>query len=166
MTQQIVSKILKNMSRKLNENIVLKTFGRSLKVCLGKHNLENCVISEPDIYSIKLNSHLSDRQLLRVLRGIRLKWGRKSIVKDIKTKLARRKTIFEDFFSAEKVSFIHNGSGLERSLIFCNDIQQFVERVCDFRGYHFTEIQNQIGSDSGKGKICFSLVSMYTIVSL
>ena len=55
LNQQIVSKILKGMSGELNGNIVLKTFGRSLKVCLGKQNSENCVLSEPDIYSIKLN---------------------------------------------------------------------------------------------------------------
>lgn len=86
-----------------------------------------------------------------VLRGIRLKWGRKSIERDIKTKLARRKTIFEDLFSAEKVSFIHNENALERYFIFYNNVQQFVERVCDFCGHHFTEIQNQIGFDTGKG---------------
>ena len=64
-----------------------------------------------------------------------------------------RKTIFHDLFIIERVNFIQNGKIIERFFFYCNNIEAFIERVCDMRGKHFTEVRNKVGFDLGKGEI-------------
>ena len=56
----------------------------------------NSQLSANDVLAIQADAGLTDRQLLQVLKNIRVKFGRHSVESNIKSTLAKRKTLFAD----------------------------------------------------------------------
>ena len=92
-----------------------------MKVNICQNSFEISSLSEEDLNCLKLDVNLSDRKLLKIMRLIRLKWGRKSIIKNIRVKLVERETFFQDLYTLEKIEF---GDTNKTFFIFCHNIEE------------------------------------------
>ena len=92
---------------------------------------------------------------------MRLKHGRKIVTPLIREVLRDRRHIFKEYFTAEKVSFLGKNEDIkEEALVYCNQIEEFIEFLAMLRGKNFTDMTEKIGMDMGKGKLKLTL-TMY-----
>ena len=103
-----------------------------------------------EVTAIQGEGRLSDRQMLIVLKNLRLKWGWKSIVPHIRLSMINCKGIFGEYFAAEEVEFQDsNGEIITRPMIYCSRIEEFVETLADLRGVAFQDLVSKVGLDYG-----------------
>lgn len=99
---------------------------------------------------------MSDRQILKVLKPIRGKWGNHMISPNITIALKKRKELFLDYFSVESMSFESKNSNDEfveeqKSLVYCHDIVGLIEFVHFLRDIDPNTSKNIFSLDGGKG---------------
>ena len=77
--------------------------------------------------------------------------------------------MFEEFCMAEFVEFEDkNGEQVNEALVFCSQIEDFVEFLSALRGENFTDLAQKIGVDSGKGflKVTLTLYNEEEVIPL
>lgn len=157
--QQVASDVLHEAKAGGSNSVQLSTLGAPLTVHFcQKESSSSKQLSASEAIAMQINAGLSDRQLFKVLRDLRLKFGRKVIEKEMQSVLVQRKTIFADLFSKEMVSFVDlNGKTVVKPLVFCNDISEFIDRVLFLRGDDDLSNEDKVGFDDGKSVLKLTL---------
>ena len=86
------------------------TGGHQLPVSLGKPgvtSLQPITVQQAKV--IQLEANLSDRQMGRVMKNLRLQFGRKIVEPGLRETLTEDKKKFNQFFNADLVQFKDNG---------------------------------------------------------
>ena len=157
----VASKYLKTLSSELHSSTVgLKqsTGGRNpLLVTLGKCSSDGdkpLPISTKDVKSIQTEAGLSDRQVCKVLKNLRLKFGRKIIEPGIREDLIAEKTMFDKFFTADLLKFQDSdGSLMLKPAVYCSNIIDFVSELMQHRGLDPGDVKLKVGLDKGRGHL-------------
>ena len=109
------------------------------------------------------------RNTKTILKNLRLKYGQRAVKPHIREHLVERKKMFEEFYMAELVEFEDkNGEQVNEALVFCSQIEDFVEFLSALRGENFTDLAQKIGVDSGKGflKVTLTLYNEEEVIPL
>lgn len=155
--QQVGANIVKEFRTEGTKNVQLTTLGTPLLVAIESSH-RNSQLSVDDAISMQSNASLSDRQLFNILRDIRLKFGRKSVESDIRAILIKRKAVFSDLFTKEIINFKDSkGNSLQRPFVYCDDINEFVDRICLLRGKDINNMEDKVGFDDGKDVLKLTL---------
>ena len=158
--EQVASQALReSQAAEGSTSVKLSTLGAPLTVHIGeKQPSSTPQLSANEAIAMQINAGLSDSQLFKVLRDLRLKFGRKAIESNIQSILVERKTIFSDLFSKEMVSFVDShGKSMLKPFVFCNDISEFVSRVLLLRGDDDMSTYDKVGFDDGKSVLKLTL---------
>ena len=155
--QQVASQVVKDMSAsEKSTDVQLSTLGSPLEINIhakktsNQSKLEEKLTTE-DLVGMQLNAGLSDRQLFTVLKDIQIKFGRKSVEANIRNILVQRKTVFSDLFSKENIDFLDSkGLSISRPFVYCNDTQEFIDRIMFLRGDDSPSNIDKLGFDDGK----------------
>jgi hypothetical protein len=67
------------------------------------------------------------RQLISVLKNLRLEYGFKAVEPHIRKALVERKDIFSDYFRSESVTFQNSqGEEFQQTMVYCHDVDSFM----------------------------------------
>ena len=159
--EHVAANVLRDMTtgtEKKTPVVQLSTFGKPMQVAVNQPVPSTSQLSADDVVAMQVNAGLSERQLFKTLRDIRLKFGRKSVERDIKLTLKQRKGIFSDLFSQEIVNFKDSkGNTLSRPFVYCNNTKEFLQRISLLRGDHSLVNEDKIGFDDGKNVLKLTL---------
>ena len=115
-------------------------------------------LSTDEVISIILNAGLTDTQMELILKNLRIKYGNDIVTPGVHEALAQRKKIFEDYFTTEELNFHNKKEGeIKRSLVFCHDINGFIDKVCEMRSIARESQTNILAMDEGKGSLKLTL---------
>jgi len=160
-SQQVASHILhESKAGEITTSVQLSTLGTPLTVHFGPKEsaLSSEQLSANEAIAMQINAGLSDRQLFKVLKDLRLKFGRKVIESQVQSILVERKTIFADLFSKEMVNFVDShGKSMIRPFVFCNDISEFISRILFLRGDDDLSTVLKVGFDDGQSVLKLTL---------
>ena len=158
--------------------------GRPAQVTLGKpkgNREQQPVLGLDDILVLQSEANLSDRytfnidhknctdmtllyyfrQLISVLKNLRLKYGFKAVEPHIRKALVERKDIFGDYFKSESVTFQNSqGEEFEQTMVYCHDVDSFIEDVAALRNKTVQDLCDKVGLDCGQGQLLMTL-TMY-----
>ena len=129
------------------------TGGHPITVTVGKSG-EGSVdkISIDQIKTIQIEANLSDKQVNKVFKNLRLQFGRKSVEPGLRDVLVKEKSRFDSFFSADNMRFSDSeGNTIIRPFVYCSDLVGFVRELADLRGFSVSDLVLKIGIDGGKG---------------
>ena len=99
----------------------LQTMGTPMTVSVGASSSQSPDrLGADEIATLQNDAHLSDRQVLVILRHLRNKLGRKCADPHIRELMIRRKQLFADLFSVRKEVFTHGKSEKETAFVVCN----------------------------------------------
>ena len=154
----VASKYLKTLSSEVQSSTVgLKqsSGGRSpLLVTLGKCSGDGdkpLPISTMEVKSTQTEAGLSDKQVCKVLKNLRLKFGRKIVEPRIREALVAEKTMFDKFFTADLLQFQDSdGSLMLKPAVYCSNIVDFVSELMQQRGLDPGDVKLKIGLDKGE----------------
>jgi len=133
----------------------------------------NEVLNAKNVIDIQRDMNLSHRNTLRITQHVRTATGSRSSVEPyIKQKLQLQDHHLDDHFYVEDIDFIPSESrvglssannSIQRPVVLCRDIDQFIETISSIRGLNLNDedILIKIGMDSGGGffKIALSILS-------
>ena len=165
----VTSKFLKTVSSEAQSSTVgLKqsTGGRHpLLITIGGSGGYGDSRSEPitaqEAKIIQTEAGLSDRQVGKVFKNLRLKFGHKIIESGVREALIADKAMFDKYFSADLVQFKENdGSFMTRPVVYCSSITDFAYKLMELRSLEPGDVKLKVGLDKGRGHLKMVL-SMY-----
>ncbi len=90
-------------------------------------------------------------RLIEVLNHLRSTFGRGLIGPHILQALRACKDLFLDLFSFSTVQMEnHHGQSVPKTVIFCLDTFNFIDRVCSLRGMNKDDSKIKVGMDYGQ----------------
>ena len=102
--------------------------------------------------TIQVEANLSDNQVGKVLKNLRLQFGRGVVEAGLRETQIDEKSRFSKFFSADNMGFKDSeGNTIVRPFVYCSDIVGFVSELANLRGLGFENMGLKIGIDGGKG---------------
>ena len=111
-------------------------------------------LSTKEVKMIQTEARLSDNQIGKVLKNLRLKFGRNIIEPGVRDGLITEKVKFDQFFSADVLVFKDNdGSPLPRPIVFCSAIVDFVNELIKLRMLDPGDFKLKVGLDKGRGHL-------------
>ena len=138
------------------------TGGRKVSVTLGRpcgDVLES--ISALQAKVIQKDARLSDSQMGKVFKNLRLQFGRKVVESGMRETLTKEKQKFDQFFSADLINFKENdGSPISMPVVFCSNIVGFVNELMELRRMEPGDMKLKVGLDKGRGHLKM-ILSMY-----
>ena len=154
----VSSSHIKSLSCEAQSSIVSlrqSTGGRSVVVNIGRpHGDMEEKLSVEEARIIQTEAGLSDTQIGKVFKNLRLKFGRKILEPGVREALISEKSKFDQFFSADLVQFQDNdGSLMPRPVVFCSDILEFVNKLIELRMFNSGDIKLKVGVDKGRGHL-------------
>ena len=138
------------------------TGGHPLSVSVGRSG-------DPPLPSISLDqaktiqneANLSDRQVYKVFKNLRLQLGRKIVDPSLRDRLIKDKQQLDSFFSVGNIEFSDNeGKSIARPFVYCSDIVGFVHELAKQRNLNMGDLVVKVGLDGGKGHLKM-ILSMY-----
>ena len=131
------------------------TGGAPLQVSVGKSAeapLPSISLEQARVMQVEAN--LSDRQVGKVFKNLRLQLGRKIVEPGLRDNLVKEKCKFDSFFSADQVQFSDSeGNAIIRPFVYCSDIVGFVHEIAKLRGVNLADLVLKVGLDGGKGHL-------------
>ena len=138
------------------------TGGRKVSVTLGRpcgDVLES--ISAQQAKVIQKDARLSDSQMGKVFKNLRLQFGRKVVESGMRETPTKEKQKFDQFFSADLIKFKDNdGSLISMPAVFCSNIVGFVNELMELRRMEPGDMKLKVGLDKGRGHLKM-ILSMY-----
>ena len=152
--EQLAYGWIKEKCNQENSNsIQLSTLGLPLPLACGSGEQKDSLppLNANDVIAMKINAHMTLRQMFSILKDLRLKWGRCAVTSHLKDELKESRNYFEDLFTHENKKFEDkDGNEVIRPFIYCNDLTELIERICLLRDWHLTEVEINVGFDDGK----------------
>ncbi len=100
---------------------------------------------------LQVPTNMSERQLIEALKHLRPTFGRGFIQPRISHVLGARKDLFLDLFSSSNVQKEnHHGQLVPKTVIYCLDLTDFIDRVCSLRGLNKAVSKIKVRIDYGK----------------
>ena len=110
---------------------------------------------------MQIEANLSDNQVEKIVKNLRLKFGRKSVQSGLRETMVSDKTMFDPFFMADEIQFIDcDNNPLVRPFVYCSDIIGFVSELAQLRGFSVSDLSLKVGVDGGKGHLKM-ILTMY-----
>ena len=161
----VTSKFLKTASAEKESSSValrLSTGGRPMVVTLGRHCGDGAKpISAHQAKVIQNDVGLSDKQMGKVFKNLRLQFGRKIVESGLRETLSHEKAKLDQFFSADLIQFKDNdGNPMQRPVVFCSNTVDFIRELMDLREMDSGDFKLKIGLDKGRGHLKM-ILSMY-----
>lgn len=167
----IKDKVAASSSQSVSKQISLSNVkGRPSTIVIPKNAKKTELVLRPrqmlssaDMSKIQTNLNLSTNQAIELGKNIRsVTHNRKAIENNLSQKLASISHVLDTFFESTKLSFGKSSSGgkketIERSVVFCNDLNRLIHFVWQKRNYT-DETHVKLGIDGGGGflKLCLS----------
>ena len=131
------------------------TGGRPVVVNIGRpHGDVEEKLSIQEARMIQNEVGLSDTQIGKVFKNLRLKFGRKILEPGLREALITEKSKLDQFFSADLVQFRDNdGSLMPKPIVFCSDIVEFIDKLIDLRMFNSGDFKLKVGVDKGRGHL-------------
>ena len=169
----VSSSHIKSLSSEANSSTVSlrqSTGGRPVVVNIGRPCGDNQQkLSTQDAIIIQKEAGLSDNQIGKVFKNLRLKFGRKILEPGVREGLITSKAKFDKFFTADVVQFRDSdGSPMPRPVVFCSAIVDFVSELIELRKLNFGDFKLKVGIDKGRGhlKMVLSLYNPDEVVKV
>jgi hypothetical protein len=161
----VASKFLKTESAEKGStslDLRLSTGGRPMVVTLGRSCGDGAKpISAHQAKVIQNDVGLSDNQMGKVFKNLRLQFGRKMVEPGLRETLGREKSKLDPFFSADLIQFKDNdGNPMQRPLVFCSNTVDFIRELMDLREMAAGDFKLKVGLDKGRGHLKM-ILSMY-----
>ena len=161
----VASKILRDKIHDTgSKNVQLRsdTGGHPLNVLVDKNsNLQEKQITVEEAKVIQIEAGISDNQMGKVMKNLRLKLGRKVVQPGLREKMIADKSKFDQFFTADEVQFYNSDGGtIVRPFVYCSDILGFVSELALLRELDIGDLTVKVGVDSGKGHLKM-ILSLY-----
>ena len=161
----VASKLIKSKMDESSSNIIelrSDTGGHPITVTIGKNESNGPQsISVDQARVIQVEANLSDAQMGKVVKNLRLQLGRKIVEPGLRESLVMEKSKFDSFFSADVVQFSDSeGKPINRPFVYCSDILGFVGELAMLRGLSVGDLILKVGVDGGKGHLKM-ILTMY-----
>ena len=155
-------KAVSGESQSSTVNLRLSSGGRPLVVTLGKPGGDVAEpISAQQAKVIQNDAGLSDNQIGKVFKNLRLQFGRKIIESGVRETLIEEKALFDHFFSADLIQFKDSdGNPMVKPVVFCSKIVEFVGVLMEMRGLDPGNVKLKVGLDKGRDHLKM-ILSLY-----
>ena len=109
-------------------------------------------LTEEECIAMVNDARLTARQLISILRLLRLKFGRDIVTPKVKQALSKRNKLFDDLFTSEYLEekFEDKNGKINRWLAYCTDSNELLERIAMLRGKELKDLVQKAGFDDGK----------------
>ena len=161
----VASKFLKTASVEKESSSLdlrLSTGGRPMVVNLGRSCGDGPKpISAHQAKVIQNDVGLSDNQMGKVFKNLRLQFGRKIVESGVRETLGHEKAKLDTFFSADLIQFKDNdGNLMQRPVVFCSNTVDFIRELMELREMDGGDFKLKVGLDKGRGHLKM-ILSMY-----
>ena len=161
----VASKFLKTVSEEKESSSLdlrLSTGGRPMVVTLGRSCGDGAnPISAQQAKVIQTDVGLSDKQMGKMFKNLRLQFGRKIVESGLRETLSHEKAKLDQFFSADLIQFKDNdGNPMQRPVVFCSNTVDFIRELMDLRQMDPGDFKLKVGLDKGRGHLKM-ILSMY-----
>ena len=107
------------------------------------------------------------RQLNKVLKDLRLEFGRGAVEPHVRKELVQGKLVFDNYFTATSTYFWDNEQDLiERPFVYCSDIQGLLGHLGLLRDQDPADLALKIGIDNGQGHLQVKNLKLYLFMRL
>ena len=138
------------------------TGGRMVSVTLGRPGGDVLKsISAQQAKVIQKDARLSDSQIGKVFKNLRLQFGHKVLESGMREILTKEKQKFDQFFTADLIKFKDNdGCLISSPAVYCSNIVGFVNEVMELRKIDPGDMKLKVGLDKGRGHLKM-ILSLY-----
>ena len=153
----VASDHIKNRAVESGDSFKLRSHlgGPPITITLGKPAVNNQqIITHEQAKIIQVEAKLSDSQIKKISKNLRLQLGRKVIEPKLREALVENKRKFDQYFSADTVQFQgKDGKYVVRPFVFCSNFVGFVQEILQLRDLDISDVVLKIGLDGGKGHL-------------
>ena len=161
----VTSKFIKSKTADFgSESVQLRsdTGGHPITVSIGKLNTKTVQqLTSEEVKVMQIEANLSDNQVEKIVKNLRLNFGRKIAQPGLRETMVSDKTLFDPYFTADEIQFIDSDDNpLVRPFVYCCDITGFVSALAELRGFSVSDLSLKVGLDGGKGHLKM-ILTMY-----
>ena len=118
--EQVAASVI-NKKVQVDGSCTLRTMGKPMHVAVGpKSTSSSSHLNADEVHLIQNDAHLSDRQVLVVLKHLRQKLGRSIVEPHIRDLMGRRKRIFGDLFEVRQRTFQEGSEERSTAFVVCS----------------------------------------------